>query len=264
MGLWSKGSAARQPAHLRRCSPWEPVHLHEARKRPVRAASLMMKVRKLAADREAAEDDRWFHRSSQETAELAPPNTTARAKWRLRKRSIALNPPLESQILQPSASSIHRLFACETLIRRRQFGVNCYSGRVFKHGDFAVKVVFLVMLFSALLLPNEATANACSIPRFNFRVTSQGPWPVRMAVQSGKSCGSRRWSFGGIFKQLYLASPPHHGKVVLSFPGGYRYFPSPGYLGDDTFTLKICGALNGGFEGCADLLFSVTVVPPGA
>jgi hypothetical protein len=57
-------------------------------------------------------------------------------------------------------------------------------------------------------------------------------------------------------------APPR--KVVLSFPGGYRYVPSPGYLGDDTFTLKICGALNGVFEGCADLLFSVTVVPPGA
>jgi hypothetical protein len=85
-----------------------------------------------------------------------------------------------------------------------------------------------------------------------------------MTVQSGKSCGSRRWTFGGILKQPYLARAPRHGKVVLSFPGGYRYVPSPGYLGDDTFTLKICGALNGVFEGCADLLFSVTVVPPGA
>jgi hypothetical protein len=60
-----------------------------------------------------------------------------------------------------------------------------------------------------------------------------------MTVQSGRSCGSRRWSFGGILKQLYLASAHRHGKVFLSFPGGYRYVPSPGYLGDDTFTL-IC------------------------
>jgi len=127
-----------------------------------------------------------------------------------------------------------------------------------------MKAVFLLMLFSLLLVSNEAGAADCRIRRFNFRITSQGPWPAHMTVQSGKSCGSRRWTFGGIFKQLYLASAPRHGKVVLSFPGGYRYVPSPGYLGDDTFTLKICGVLNGGFEGCADLLFSVTVVPPGA
>ena len=95
--------------------------------------------------------------------------------------------------------------------------------------------------------------------------SSDQPGPVARAhdVQSGKSCGSRRWSFGGIFKQLYLSSAPRHGKVVLSFPGRYDYTPSPGYLGDDTFTLKICGVVNGGFEGCADLLFSVNVVPPG-
>lgn len=60
------------------------------------------------------------------------------------------------------------------------------------------------------------------------------------------------------------ASPPHHGKVVLSFPGGYHHFPAPGYLGDDSFTLKICGTVNGGFEGCADLLFGVNVLPSGA
>jgi hypothetical protein len=121
-------------------------------------------------------------------------------------------------------------------------------------------------LFWSQLLSNEADANPCSIPRFNFRVTSQGPWLAHMTVQSGKSCGSRRWSFGGIFKQLYLASPPRHGTVVLSFPGGYHYFrfPAPGYLGDDSFTLKICGTVNGGFEGCADLLFGVNVVPSGA
>ena len=119
------------------------------------------------------------------------------------------------------------------------------------------------MLVSPLLLSNEANAKTCTIPSFHFRVISQGPWPAHMTVQSGKSCGSRRWSFGGIFKQLYLASAPRRGKVVLSFSGRYDCTPSPGYLGDDTFTLKICGVVNGGFEDCADLLFSVNVVPPG-
>jgi hypothetical protein len=128
----------------------------------------------------------------------------------------------------------------------------------------SMRAVFLLTLVSLLLVSDHAGAAGCSIPRFNFRITSQGPWPAHMTVQAGSSCGSRRWTFGGILKRLYLASAPRHGKVVLSFPGGYRYVPSPGYLGDDSFTLKICGVMNGGFEGCADLLFSVTVIPLGS
>jgi len=49
--------------------------------------------------------------------------------------------------------------------------------------------------------------------------------------------------------------------VTLAFPGTYRYFQSPGYVGDDSFTLKICGAGNVGVEGCTDVVFSVSVVP---
>src|SRR5258705_1934278 len=134
----------------------------------------------------------------------------------------------------------------------------------FQRRSLVVKALLFPILLWSLLLSNEANAKECSIPQFRFRVTSQGPWPAHMTVQSGQSCGSRHWRFGGIFRQLYLASPPRHGKVVLSFPGGYRYFPAPGYLGDDSFTLKICGTMNGGFEGCADLLFGVIVTPSGA
>jgi hypothetical protein len=119
---------------------------------------------------------------------------------------------------------------------------------------------FLVASLSSFFLGSEARAGACSIPYFDFRFTSQGPWPARMTVQSGKSCGSRSWSTGGTLKQLYLASAPRHGKVALSFPGKYRYFPSSGYVGADTFTLKLCGSAIGGFEGCSDLLFNVNVV----
>jgi hypothetical protein len=85
-----------------------------------------------------------------------------------------------------------------------------------------------------------------------------------MTVQFGKSCGSRRWTFRGHLQTAPSCGrgPPRQSRS--RFPGGYRYAPSPGYLGDDTFTLKICGVVNGGYEGCAGLSFSVSVVPPDA
>ena len=65
-------------AHMPRCSLWMPVRLPEAWKRLAQTVSL--KVRKLVADREAAEDDLLCHRLSAETAEPGPPTTRVRAQ----------------------------------------------------------------------------------------------------------------------------------------------------------------------------------------
>jgi hypothetical protein len=67
MDLWSTGLAVYRRAHMPRCSLWEPVRLPEVANWLVRAVS-SMSVRKLAADREAAEDDLLCHRLSGETA----------------------------------------------------------------------------------------------------------------------------------------------------------------------------------------------------
>jgi hypothetical protein len=87
-----------------------PIDLLTAWKRPLEAAS---RVRILAADRQAVEDDLLCHQSSAETAGLGRPTTRARAKLWLRKKSIALNPPLETNDLTPS----HR--QSTTISRRR-------------------------------------------------------------------------------------------------------------------------------------------------
>ena len=121
--------------------------------------------------------------------------------------------------------------------------------------------VLLLVLPALLCLGTEASARSCNIQRFSFNFNSPGPWQAYMRVQSGKTCGSRNWTTGGVLKGLYLASNARHGKVSLTFPGTYRYFSSPRYLGDDSFTLKICGAGRAGDEGCTDILFSVSVVP---
>jgi hypothetical protein len=118
-----------------------------------------------------------------------------------------------------------------------------------------------LVLPALLCLGTEAIARECNIQRFSFNFNSPGPWQAHMRVQSGKSCGSRSWFTSGILKRLNLVSNARHGRVSLAFPGTYRYFPSPGYVGDDSFTLKICGAGSAGVEGCTEVVFSVSVVP---
>jgi hypothetical protein len=122
-----------------------------------------------------------------------------------------------------------------------------------------------VLVFAALsFIATEVQAANCRIPHFSFNITSEGPWPARMTVTSGESCGSRRWNFSTMVpNRLFLLAPPQHGRVVLSAPGGYRYFPAGSYVGGDSFTLRLCGTKDGGYQGCANLLFSVNVVAGG-
>jgi hypothetical protein len=55
------GLAVYRRAHTRRCSLWAPVRLPETWK-PLEQAASLTRVRKLAADREAVEDDLLCHR----------------------------------------------------------------------------------------------------------------------------------------------------------------------------------------------------------
>jgi hypothetical protein len=66
------GLAVYRRAHRPRCNLWQPVRLPEVGNWLVQAAALT-RVRKLAADREAAEDDLLCHRLSGETAEQGQP-----------------------------------------------------------------------------------------------------------------------------------------------------------------------------------------------
>ena len=81
-----------------------------------------------------------------------------------------------------------------------------------------------------ILKDETLSKNWYHLRNVTFNYTGSGPWPAHMRVQSGKSCGSRSWSTGGIFKGLYLTSGARHGRVTLVFSGTYRYFPSPGYV----------------------------------
>lgn len=120
---------------------------------------------------------------------------------------------------------------------------------------------FWLIALLCVLTVSEAYAADCNIPNFGFNITSEGPWPAFMTVKSGQSCGSRRWNFSTMVpKRLYLVTPPQHGRITLSEPGGYRYSSTPGYVGKDAFTLRLCGTKDGGLEGCANLQFNVSVV----
>jgi hypothetical protein len=129
-------------------------------------------------------------------------------------------------------------------------------------GSNSVRTGFLMLALLAASTANEARADQnCQIPGFRFNITSEGPWPARMSVTAGKSCGSRRWSFGSISpNKLYLVNQAKHGQVTLSHPGGYRYAAAGGYAGPDSFTLRLCGTSNGGYQGCTNIQFEVSVV----
>jgi hypothetical protein len=126
----------------------------------------------------------------------------------------------------------------------------------------AVRITLLTLFLLTAFLANEAQGEEfCRVHRLKFNITSEGPWPARMTVKAGNTFGSRRWRFGSTTpSRLYLVTQAKHGRVSLSHPGGYHYSPANGYVGSDSFTLKVCGTKNGGYQGCANIQFEVSVV----
>ena len=115
----------------------------------------------------------------------------------------------------------------------------------------------IVVMAIALLFASEAFAK-CVAP-FRFSLTSAGPWSAFGTIKSGTSCaGSFNSSGPMVFRRLYLAAAPQHGSVGLQEGGRYTYAAKRGYVGEDRFTLKVCGN-EGGLEGCTDIQYNMTL-----
>lgn len=118
-------------------------------------------------------------------------------------------------------------------------------------------ILMAVALVGSALMPDTALA-ICST-RGNFRITSEGPWPMFMRASPGRMC-ERQFRFGSMVpKRLYLVDPPSNGTIGLRKGGYYSYTPKPSFRGEDAFSLRLCGEYLGKNEGCARLAFSVTV-----
>ena len=102
-------------------------------------------------------------------------------------------------------------------------------------------------------------ADAACIAFMNFHLTNEGPWNGYGTIKQGNTCNGS-YTAGGImvFKNLYLAQAPAHGKIRLRQGGTYFYTAPTGYSGKDPFTLRVCG-MEGAFEGCANLIYNMTV-----
>jgi hypothetical protein len=116
-------------------------------------------------------------------------------------------------------------------------------------------------------IPPRSTAPApvppfCSIPpALPPALVQQGPRTIVCATgtivmtNSGQPCG-RQLSFAPQ-TQLELLRRPAHGTVTLT-GSAFAYIPSPGYVGPDSFVIRISGAA----PTVPEWTFNVTVVTP--
>jgi hypothetical protein len=61
-----------------------------------------------------------------------------------------------------------------------------------------------------------------------------------------------------VFKRLYVATRPVHGKLRLQEGGRFFYTAAGNFIGIDTFTLRVFGTM-GGTDGFANIAFRMTV-----
>jgi hypothetical protein len=114
-------------------------------------------------------------------------------------------------------------------------------------------------------LPHVArTTPGCSqaFYRFDFTRNEAKEIPGR-SIRQGATCGGYHWQPkpGVVFKGLFVQAAPQYGKLRLQAPGQYYYSAPINYLGPDSFTLKVCGVLEGrAGQGCSSLKYIMNVI----
>ena len=121
--------------------------------------------------------------------------------------------------------------------------------------------IFAILLLAGLVeIASASAAEARCTRQGGFRLSSEGPWPMFLTVESGRRCRRQFWIRGNAtFRQLLATVEPRNGRLDLIEGGRYAYTSNPGFRGKDSFTLRICGVTGATREACANLAHDVTV-----
>ena len=102
----------------------------------------------------------------------------------------------------------------------------------------------------------EVSAQTCVTQAPHYLLASDTvDWSIQVA--NGQSC-VRGLRFGSVvLERVSLVAPPKSGNVQLVGPG-FRYAASPGFHGDDSFSIEVLGTANK-VRGTSTLRIAVSV-----
>ena len=131
----------------------------------------------------------------------------------------------------------------------------------FEREDGMTRHASIVALFTALatvsaMHSHQASAQTCVSKNPHYLLTSDSvDWSIQVA--SGKSCVSGLRFGSVVLERVSLVAPPKSGNVQLVGPG-FRYTASPGFHGDDSFSIEVLGTANK-VRGTSTLRIAVSV-----
>jgi hypothetical protein len=99
---------------------------------------------------------------------------------------------------------------------------------------------------------------SCNLSRWHASPFQGNPVSATMESNGGATC-SLRVVTPEPNRQLQIASPPGNGVLTPTGALSMTYQPSPGFHGQDQFTINYCGADNQGRSGCVAINYQVTV-----
>lgn len=103
------------------------------------------------------------------------------------------------------------------------------------------------------------SAGATCVGRGDRFHVEQNPTVTFYFQTDNGRCGNN-FSAGGqvMFTSASILAMPEHGQLQQTAPFRFRYRASPGFKGEDRYTLKICGTSRAG-SGCATMINVGTV-----
>ena len=116
-----------------------------------------------------------------------------------------------------------------------------------------------LLVLTAWAATTSAALADCSRIGVRFHFSQNESVATNGTSTRGSACTHRFWVSGtSHYTSGAIASAPAHGKLSQSGMLSFRYQPSPGFKGDDRYSLKICGT-DGGGSGCVTVTYNITV-----
>jgi hypothetical protein len=103
-----------------------------------------------------------------------------------------------------------------------------------------------------------AVKPACERTPFHFKASQSEPVTTPERIAGNSVCVHDYVANDGTLTRASIQDEPSNGTLTQLGKVKFRYVPHPGFRGSDSYTIEVCGEMNGR-SGCSALTYEVTI-----
>ena len=136
---------------------------------------------------------------------------------------------------------------------------NSVAGFVLFENEGVIVKLKMLLAVAPLLLISLPAYSKCMVARGQGFFVDQNDSVTYHEELDGKGCWNLYRAGGQVmFTAASIAGNPSAGKLKQTGPMSFHYLPNPGFKGNDSYKIKVCGRSPAG-SGCSTLTYDAVV-----